>query len=394
MYGETVLAGNLCFISLADLFQILGGNNSTGTLHLRSQYAPAPGLIYFVNGNPVNATNGPSQGLDAVYPLFGWTDGEFEFHEEQVEVERVINSSRMEIVLDALKMFDDGQIEKVGPMSHEDGSAVESGESKDGTAGTPLPTIKGPVVDYMYVIDEEEFRDGDRIVSEGGHGDWIWVILEGTVLVTRETSNGSVTLARLGEGCFVGTLSSLLRREYVRDATVTAVGDVQLGVLDIQRMSSECAALSVNFRELLLSLDRRLKKISDTAESLSLETFKSDKLTKNKKLVLKEGSPKQDAFAITEGQTQVVGRTDKGLLPLVTLGKGDVFGYVPFMDVGHEPRRASVLASKDLKVDKLDIGRLQKEYDQLPETLRRMVESVTASISVTTRLACNLHEGN
>ena len=159
-------------------------------------------------------------------------------------------------------------------------------------------------------------------------------------------------------------------------------------------MSGECAALSANFREVLVSLDRRLKKISDTAESLSLETFKSDKLTKNKKLVLKEGSPKQDAFAITEGQTHVIRRTAKGHLPLVTLGKGDVFGYVPFMDVGHEPRRASVLASKDLKVDKLDIGSLQKEYDQLPETLRRMIESVTSSISVTTRLACNLHEGN
>ncbi len=253
MYGETVLAGNLCFISLADLFQILGGNNSTGTLHLTSQYVPAPGLIYFVNGNPVNATNGPSQGLDAVYPLFGWTDGKFEFYEEQIQVERVINNSRMEIVLDALKMFDDGQIEKVGPVSHEDESAVQSGESEDGQAGT-LPIIKGPVVDYMYVIDEEEFRDGDRIVSEGGHGDWIWVILEGTVLVTRETSNGPVTLARLGEGCFVGTLSSLLRREHVRDATVTAVGDVQLGVLDIQRMSGECAALSLNLKELLFTL--------------------------------------------------------------------------------------------------------------------------------------------
>ncbi len=388
MHGKAVLTGDLSFITLADSFQILGGNNSTGVLHIKSQYVPTPGMIYFVNGNPVNATNGSLQGLEAIYSLFGWAEGKFEFHEEKVQTKRLINSSRMEIVLDALRMLDDGVIEKVGPPSCDKISDVQSGGSKDGKRDV-LPVIKGPFVDYMHVIDEEEFRDGERIVTEGGHGNWIWVILEGSVKMTRETSHGPMTVARLGEGCFIGTLKSFLSREHVRNATVTAVGNVQLGVLDVQRLSQDYTSLSSDFKMLLLSLDGRLKKVTDMAVDLFAKNHKDNGFTKDKKLIIKEGSSKEQLFTITEGETHVIRRTPKGYLQLLTLEKGDVFGYVPFMDVGHEPRSASVIASKDLKVTRLDGDALQEEYDQLSGTLKNLIDSVGTCVSMTTRVACH-----
>ncbi|UCF58148.1 MAG: DUF4388 domain-containing protein, partial [Deltaproteobacteria bacterium] len=60
MPDKAVLAGTLSFIGLGDLFQILGGNNSTGVLRIKSQYVSNLGIIYFVNGNPVNASSGSS----------------------------------------------------------------------------------------------------------------------------------------------------------------------------------------------------------------------------------------------------------------------------------------------------------------------------------------------
>ena len=54
MTSKSVLTGSLRFIGLADIFQILGGNSSTGVLHITSPHAPNPGLIYFLNGNPVS----------------------------------------------------------------------------------------------------------------------------------------------------------------------------------------------------------------------------------------------------------------------------------------------------------------------------------------------------
>jgi CRP-like cAMP-binding protein len=388
MHGRAVFTGDLSFISLADSFQILGGNNSTGILHIKSQHVPSPGMIYFVDGNPANATHGSLQGLQAIYSLFGWTEGKLEFHEQKVQAKRVINSSRMEIVLDALRMLDDGVIKKVGPPSHDEMSSVQSGASKDGKRAE-LPVIKGPFVDYMYVIDEEEFHDGEKIVTEGGHGNWIWVILEGSVKMTRETSHGPMTIARLGEGCFVGTLKSFLSPKHVRNATVTAVGNVQLGVLDTQRLSQDYASLSSDFKGLLLSLDGRLKKITDAAVDLSAKNQKTNGLTKDKKLIIKQGSSNEGVFTITDGETHIVRRTPNGYLELLTLEKGDVFGYVPFLDVGHEPRSASVIASKDLKVSKLDGQALQEEYDQLSGTLKNIIDNVGTCVSMTTRVACH-----
>ena len=55
MDSKSVFAGALSFIGLADIFQTLGGNNSNGRLQIKNQYAPNPGVIYFEDGNPINA---------------------------------------------------------------------------------------------------------------------------------------------------------------------------------------------------------------------------------------------------------------------------------------------------------------------------------------------------
>ncbi len=73
--------------------------------------------MYFVKGNIVDASAGTKRGIDAAYALFGWTEGEFEFYQEEVKAKNIIQKSRMEITLDALRMIDDGQIEKLGPVS-------------------------------------------------------------------------------------------------------------------------------------------------------------------------------------------------------------------------------------------------------------------------------------
>ena len=55
MTDNIVFSGSLLFLSLADVFQLLGGNTCTGILTLRSPYAADAGLVYFSEGNPVNA---------------------------------------------------------------------------------------------------------------------------------------------------------------------------------------------------------------------------------------------------------------------------------------------------------------------------------------------------
>ena len=222
--NNAALSGDLTFISLGDILQLLGSNGSTGILRIMSKYAPEPGLIYCMDGNPVDASNGSLRGLDALFSLFGWVEGNFEFTQEKVQKENVIKKSRMELILDGLSMLDDGVIEKLGPISFEKKVSDSSGVK------TTIPLIKGPLVDYMYVVDEEEFSDGSIIAEEGKHGSWVWVILEGVVEIVKETSQGPLKLHRLGAGAFIGSVASFLMGDNVRGASVVAVGNVQLGV--------------------------------------------------------------------------------------------------------------------------------------------------------------------
>ena len=391
MVGKAALSGNLSFINLPDLFQILGGNGSTGSLYIRSDYAPAIGRIYFDKGNPINAIDGFRKGKEAIYALFGWTEGNFEFYEEKINVSRIINSSRMEIVLDALKMIDDGAIKKLEPESPNKEENHTEGSNGDGEK--TLPVLKGPFIDYVFVIDEEEYAPGSQIIKEGGHGKWIWVIMEGIVNITKETSGNPLTIARLGEGSFIGTFTSFLFKENIRSATVTTESEVRLGLLDNERLSVEYASLSEGFRTILLSLDRRLRKITERAVALSSQDEGTNELPKDKRPIIQLGSTKEKLYLITQGEAAVVGRNSERDLPLVTLRKGDFFGYVPFWDTGHEPRAATVFGSQDLKANQLKLEKLQAEYDGLSSTFRNLIDNVSSNISLTTKLLYQINNG-
>jgi len=177
MNSDKPLKGNLSFLGLGELLQLLGSGGSTGIIKLTNIYTDNPGMIYLVDGNPVNAECGEMKGIEALNSFFGWMDAEFEFLNEDVSTERLIKKNRMEIILDGLRMVDDGIIEKIGKASPPKKSNLVASDS------SKLPVIKGPLIDYAYVLDEEEFQDGKEIVIQEKYGNWFWVILSGTVEV-------------------------------------------------------------------------------------------------------------------------------------------------------------------------------------------------------------------
>ncbi len=119
MPGNVAFAGNLSFLNLGELMQLLGTTGGTGTLYISSKYTSQQGVIYIENGNPIDAANGAKTGLDALFSLFGWIDGQFEFIQEDITCQKVITKSRMEIILDGLRLLDEGQIEVLGPATVE-----------------------------------------------------------------------------------------------------------------------------------------------------------------------------------------------------------------------------------------------------------------------------------
>jgi len=388
MTDNIVFSGNLRFVSLADVFQLLGGNSCTGILTLQSRYSPHSGIIYFKGGNPVNASYGPLKGIKAIHDLFGWTDGKYEFSEEEIpSVDNPIKQGRMEIVLDALRMLDDGDIARVGPsvITRKDSKSAAVDTSKKG----PHHVIKGPLLDYLYVIREETYTDGSTIVKEGKYGKWLWVVYEGTVKVTKDTGNGPLILARLGEGCFIGTMRALLFGEYERSASVIAEGDVRLCILDVEPLYNEYSMLSENFKKLLLSVDNRLRILNEKA--LKLHTDKKDPGGLSKDKVSEERYQSETGiYIIKNGSADIVGKGPTGNFNLLSLQKDDVFGKIPFLDFGHEPGSASVMVSNSIKADTLDAGALQEEYDNLSHTFKNFIFNTGTNISMTTKLVYHL----
>lgn len=375
---------------MGEVIQILGNNGSTGVLRINSKYAQQPGRIYFSNGDPVDADDGKTKGLDALFALFGWVDADFDFRQETVERQNVINKNRMEIILDGSRLVDDGKIEKLGPVSFKKEKAADKGTEK------VLPVIKGPLVDYMYVVDEEEYRDGDEIVIEGNYGNWMWVILEGSVEISKQAGERQVQLLRLSHGAFLGSVASFLADGSVRNTTAVAKGRVQLGMLDSQRLASDYAAMTKEMRLVVSSLDKRLQEATANIVRILENGGKQAGELNARKPVIDQGKNEERLFCINNGSVTIARKFNEAYIPLLNLGKGDFFGNLPFIKIGHEPYGAAVFATKDLKIAPLDKAGLDQEYQKLPPVLKNIIENTATRLSVISLVACeyfkNVHK--
>jgi CRP-like cAMP-binding protein len=379
MGANVVLTGSLSFIELGELLQQLGSNGSTGTLKLVCEQVKDPGYIYLKNGNPINAGCGSLQGMDALNGFFGWTQANFEFIREAVTCEPVIKKSRMEIILDGLRMLDDGLISEVGPRDRSRSRTHKT----EGIKGD-LPVIKGRLVDYVYVVDEEEFPDGTDVVAQNKFGNWFWVILSGKMEVIRILPEGAAPIVQLADGAYIGSIVSFLREGNVRSATVKAIGNVQLGVLDSELISREYAAMTDALQAILISVDKRLRQVTDVCAKAVLRHDVMTDQHKHLELLISQNQNEDRCYRIKSGEAYVIRDTPAGDVLLCTLTAGDFAGAIPFLNTSHEPYSASVYASSDLELELFDLGAARKEYEMISETFRNMVEYLSTSISVTT----------
>ncbi|HDI59702.1 MAG TPA: DUF4388 domain-containing protein [Desulfobacteraceae bacterium] len=379
MTGEPLLSGNLNFFSLPDLLQMLGGNGASGILRLHSPHSPHPGLIYFHDGQPIHALNGEKLGLEALYSLFGWLTGQFSFSRENFNVSRTIHHSRMQLILDGLKMLDDGEVAVLG--------APDPGRQ---ARNLDFNLVHGPLVDYMAVVDEERYLAGQQIMVEGAYGSWIWVILEGQVELLRETPEGPLKLLSLGEGAFIGSMTSFSIHGHIRRVSCVAATDVVLGVLDLQRLSVEYTRMSPEMRAVALSLDRRLAQATDRLVMFRREEIDPQPGVEDLAPV-KAAADDEGLYLVTEGQAAVVWQKTAKPFVLARLGASDVFGRIPFADIGHEPHAAAVLGDAALAFHPLNGAVLEAEYRALSLTFQNFFKSMINALVVTTRLAAKAH---
>jgi CRP/FNR family cyclic AMP-dependent transcriptional regulator len=114
---------------------------------------------------------------------------------------------------------------------------------------------------YNYVASEETHENGRIIFEEGSSGDWVYVILSGSVEISRMHNGKKVVIEVLEKDEIFGELSFL--GGIKRSATARAVGETTLGVIDRDYLDQQFNTLSTDFRAILVSLVMRFKKMSD-----------------------------------------------------------------------------------------------------------------------------------
>ena len=138
-----------------------------------------------------------------------------------------------------------------------------------------------------------------------------------------------------------------------------------------------------------MSIDKRLKQLNERAIEFRLGKARSNGFVENKKSVLAQGTHDENMYIVREGIASVVRQEEFGKVPLVQLYKGDYFGTIPFLELGHEPEFASVMAGNDIKVRKIDTTQLKEEYNQLSTTFKNFVDNVSTCVNVSTKVVCN-----
>jgi CRP-like cAMP-binding protein len=140
-----------------------------------------------------------------------------------------------------------------------------------------IPMFSGVSTDVLASIAslliERRFPKHKTIVEEGAPGDYMYIISEGRVKVTKLSGDGREKILELLEvGDFFGEMS--LFDDAPRSASVKAMSDVRilaLGRNDFLRLLSSSPGLALS---VIRELTRRLRQVDEQASSLSFQRVK------------------------------------------------------------------------------------------------------------------------
>jgi len=116
----------------------------------------------------------------------------------------------------------------------------------------------------MYQIaSEETYKDGQVILEEGSSGDWVYVVLSGSIEISKTIGGRNFIITALEPGEVFGELGYL--GAIKRTATARAIGETTVGVIDRTFLDQEFNKLSAPFRSILVAVVKRFRSLIDRA---------------------------------------------------------------------------------------------------------------------------------
>jgi CRP/FNR family cyclic AMP-dependent transcriptional regulator len=113
----------------------------------------------------------------------------------------------------------------------------------------------------FQIASYETFQDGQVIFEEGSNGDWIYVVEEGEVEISKKVDGKRVVLETLNDGAIFGEMAYI--DKIPRSATATSKGTTVVGILDRNFFDTEFNKISADFQKILKTVAFRLRKTTE-----------------------------------------------------------------------------------------------------------------------------------
>ena len=106
---------------------------------------------------------------------------------------------------------------------------------------------------------EKIFQMGETIIKEGRFSNSFYIIKEGMVEVVKQKGDREVQLSLLGPNEFFGEMSLLDPEVQKHDATIRAVEETTVIIMDKEDFAKYIGQMTPGTRSLLLKMARRLR---------------------------------------------------------------------------------------------------------------------------------------
>ena len=113
----------------------------------------------------------------------------------------------------------------------------------------------------FQIASYETFKDGQIIFEEGSNGDWIYVVEEGEVEISKNVGGQKIVVETLKETEIFGEMAYIDKAP--RSATATAKGTAVVGIIDRSVFDAEFNKISADFQKILKTVAFRLRKATE-----------------------------------------------------------------------------------------------------------------------------------
>jgi uncharacterized protein (TIGR02266 family) len=184
----------------------------------------------------------------------------------------------------------------------------------------------------MYPIaSEEHYEDGQVIFDEDTAGDWVYVVLNGSVEISKTITGSRFIIAVLEQGEVFGELGYL--GDINRTATARAIGETTLGIIDRAFLDKEFNLLSSAFRTILLAVVHRFRNLIE--RTCAFSTRKEERVQRSLSVAFKDRQSFVRAFTGNISNEGLFIRTER------PLNKGERFSLNLKLPDFSEPIKAT-----------------------------------------------------